>query len=198
MNQSQKTKLPMLHNITLAFYELLNNPLWLKTNRLSEYFRYDINFSRIAKKNVYHSPDSLENPSTMDLILTYSRALISSVLILVAHIMLLGYLMPSSSNNSFPIDYLFLNFGVMIGMNLFLGLSSQYLLISQIHSIAIRSIILVMFFRDPNNDFEMFDYSYLDENWTYKNIVSIIEFYLYPEKEIPDNLVLYEPSSEKK
>lgn len=47
---------------------------------------------------------------------------------------------------------------------------------------AISNIIMVLFFRDPEHDFNMFDYRRYHPDLTYEYIVSIIESYLYSEQ----------------
>lgn len=52
---------------------------------------------------------------------------------------------------------------------------------------ALKSVIYIVFFRDPNNDFSILNYSKVHNHIEYQQVVNVINTYLYPEQKIDKN-----------
>lgn len=156
-----------------------------KNTRFVDYLLYNMSLSLIPKF-IQQYPEVLNNKyiKTMKTIETLLLGFLLLIIICPLSLAFWGFSSISHGSSSslltsiifspiFIFLLIYISFGTMM---------ARYAIIASANNMAMMSIIRIMLWRDPENDYQMVNYRWTAPSLTYEKVVLIIESYLYSKQ----------------
>lgn len=183
---------PKIKSIIKVNLNLSNPKTTPRIHNFSDYLGSDIHIYILALDLI----DSQFPRLAKDQLFKRKSIFVSCSIILALSILIpIGLLIFAFGLNYFPAEILYILLPVSVVSGLIYGYFHLFnkLSLPDVSSYTILSFFKVQFVRDPEHDYQMFDYRRIHPDLTYEYIVTIIESYLYPKQDRGDKVNTIQP-----